>query len=346
MNILMYSPAFYPSVGGLEAVVGILAEGLTRLGCRVKVVTTTPTDDGKTSFSYEVIRSPSMLELLSLTRWSNVFFHHNVSLKGIWPLFLVRRPWVVVHHGWYSRSDGRVGWQDCLKRIAVRLAATNIAVSHAVAEHLPVPCTVIPNPYKEDLFRELPDVGRSGDLVFLGRLVSDKGCALLLEALSLLKSEGLRPQLTIIGSGPEETHLITQARDTGLSDQLFFAGKKGGEELVSMLNQHKVMVIPSRCKEGFGIVALEGIACGCVVIASNGGGLPEAVGPCGTLFPNGDARALADRIAHILSHPSEMAAYRTGAAAHLARHRRSVVVHEYQETIRKLLLTRDGEAGA
>lgn len=346
MNILMYSPAFYPSVGGLEAVVAMLAEEMTRLGCNVKVATTTPTYDAKSSFPFDVIRSPSMTELLSLTRWSDVFFHHNVSLKGIWPLFLVRRPWVVAHHGWYTRSNGTLGWQDRLKRYAVRFATKNIAVSHAVAEHLPVSCAVIPNPYNEDLFRELPDADRCGDLVFLGRLVSDKGCDLLLDALALLRSDGLKPRLTIIGSGPEESHLSAQAKDAGLIDQLCFAGKRTGEELFVLLNQHKIMVVPSRWDEPFGIVALEGIACGCVVIASNGGGLPEAVGPCGALFPNGDARALADSIERMLSHPGDLAVYRSGAAVHLAGHQRSAVARTYHETIRQVLSLRGGEAGA
>ena len=40
------------------------------------------------------------------------------------------------------------------------------------------------------------------------------------------------------------------------------------------------------CGIDFGVVALEGIACGCVIVGSEGGGLEEAIGPCGVTFPN------------------------------------------------------------
>ena len=61
------------------------------------------------------------------------------------------------------------------------------------------------------------------------------------------------------------------------------------------------MIVPSRWAEPFGIVALEGIATGCALVASSGGGLPDAVGPCGLLFPNGDAAALALALKKVLS---------------------------------------------
>ena len=345
MKVLIFSPAFYPNVGGLEAVVAMIAEGLSILDCKVKVVTTTFGSGDDSAFTYEVIRSPSVSELLALVRWCDVFFHHNVSLKGLWPLLFVHRPWVVAHHGWYTRTDGTLGWQDRLKRFAARFAI-NIAVSQAVADHLPVVCTVIPNPYWDDLFRLLPDIKRDRELVFLGRLVSDKGCDLLLEALALLAAQGLRPALTIIGNGPEEERLIAQARSLEIADQIVFAGKKTGEELVKLLNQHTIMIIPSRWNEPFGIVALEGIACGCHVIASSGGGLPEAIGACGVTFPNGDPQTLASRIAEALQHPEKLERCHMNAAIHLARHNRAVVSHAYYDVLSKVVSARSQGAGA
>ena len=61
-----------------------------------------------------IVRRPSLLELLRWTRWCDVFHQANVSLRGLWPLLLVRRPWVVSHHSWYCRSDGRITWKDRL----------------------------------------------------------------------------------------------------------------------------------------------------------------------------------------------------------------------------------------
>ena len=337
MRVLMYSPAFYPGIGGLENFAAMVAEGLTELGCQVTVVAITSGLGDEARFPYTVVRRPGPLHLLRLVQWCDIFFHHNVSLKGIWPLLFIKRPWVVAHHGWYSRSNGAIGWRDLLKRRATRFA-TNIAVSMAVADHLGgVAAAVIPNPYNDALFREIPSISRDRELVFLGRLVSDKGCDLLLESLVMLRQEGLTPHLTIIGTGPEETLLRACVDRLGLERQVSFAGTLAGEELVTRLNHHQLLVTPSRWNEPFGIVALEGIACGCLIVASSGGGLPEAVGPCGLTFSNGDARALADRIADVLRRPERRAVYLAGAPAHLSRHRRAHVARAYHEVLERVL---------
>ncbi len=177
----------------------------------------------------------------------------------------------------------------------------------------------------------MPGVARDKDLVFLGRLVSDKGADLLLDALANLKTRGLAPRLTIIGRGPEEPNLRRQAAELGITDQVEFAGLQTGEDLARALNAHKILVVPSRWQEPFGIVALEGIACGCVVIGSEGGGLKDAIGPCGVTFPNGDVERLADALASLLAHPERLADYRASAASHLARHKKADVARAYLE---------------
>ena len=68
-------------------------------------------------------------------------------------------------------------------------------------------------------------------------------------------------------------------------------------------------------------MALEGIACGCLVIGSRGGGLKEAIGRCGLTFRNGDAGELAGLLAAALADPRRFAASLPGTVAeHLARH--------------------------
>src|SRR5207248_5895588 len=138
--------------------------------------------------------------------------------------------------------------------------------------------------------------------------------ALLLDALKLVTA---KPRLTIVGDGPERAALEKQASQ--LQSQVEFAGAQHGEQLADSLRQHHILVVPSLWQEPFGIVALEGIACGCVVIGSAGGGLSEAIGPCGVTFPNGDARALAKAIARLLADPDECARLRQAAPTHLAR---------------------------
>ena len=329
MKILIYSPLFYPSIGGLETIIESLAHEFLHQGHEVKVISSLIDKDFK-YFPFEVIRQPSLFKISSLVDWCNIFFHGCISLRGIWPLLSKPRPFIATHQTWYRRPSGNVSWQDNLKLMLARFS-TNISVSQAIADHLPVPSHIIPNAYRSDLFRELPNASRNKDLVFLGRLVSDKGVNLLLDALAQLQHFGHVPTLTIIGQGPEELKLRQQVQALALTDQVTFTGPKLGSELVEQLNRHRIMVVPSLWDEPFGIVALEGIACGCVIVASSGGGLKDALGPCGTTFPNGNVQALTETLVHLLSHPKKLASYRTPAADHLARHHPTTVAKAYLE---------------
>ncbi len=329
MKILLASHRFFPEIGGIETMSDLLARKWGALGHEVIVVTQT-LYDGQDEAPYRVVRAPSRRQLLRLTRWCDVFFHNNISLQTAWPLLLVRRPWVVAHRTWIARLDGSLGAQDKIKKLVARRAA-NISISRAVAEHLGTPSTVIGNPYRDELFFEMPAVKRERDLVFLGRLVSDKGVNVLLEAMAELQTRGLAPDLTIIGDGEARAELENQAVKSGL--KVNFVGAKRGAELRELLNQHKIMVVPSLWKEPFGIVALEGIACGCVVVGSEGGGLKDAIGPCGVTFPNGDAQALARALEPLLRDENQLRPYRAAAPAHLANHRSDKVAQEYLSVI-------------
>ena len=331
MRVLLYCPVFHPSVGGLEIHIAQLALGFHEAGHEVTVVAKTP-HEGREPFPFGVVRSPGRRELLRLARRCDVFFQANVSLRGLWPLLFVRRPWVVSHHGWYRRPDRSRAIQDRLKRFLLRWA-TSISVSRAVADDLGTPSVVISNAYRDDLFRVLPDVPRTKELIFLGRLVSDKGMDVLLAALGLLAGRGVRPELAVVGDGPDRPALEAQARRLGLGGQVRFLGSRHGEEVARLLNAHRILVIPSRYDEPFGIVALEGIACGCLVIGSRGGGLKEAIGSCGLTFENGDAAGLAAILETALPDPDRFLPPPELAAEHLALHSSGRMVARYLEVL-------------
>lgn len=327
MRILIASHRFWPSVGGVESVGRMLAGEFSEQGHQVRVVTNTPSSaEGETL--YKVLRRPSPWALLSSVHWCDVYLHNNISLRAAWPLLCISRPWAVTHHTWIRRTHGRIAWQDRLK-LAVARQATSIAISSAVAENLPCPAQIIPDPYDDSVFQLQPDAVRRKDLVFMGRLVSDKGVDLALQALANLRSEGLTPFLTIVGEGPERANLEQFCRDHGLCGQVRFVGVKTGGALATVLNEHRIMVVPSRGQEPFGIGALEGIACGCVVVGAAGGGLKEAMGPCGLTFPNGDVGALSQSIRQLLQNPAMMAACREPTREHLHQHRLVTVARAY-----------------
>jgi glycogen synthase len=325
VRILFCSHQFAPAIGGTETVGKLLAAEFSALGHDVRVVTETPETFAA---NYPIERRASARELLGLARQADVIFHSNISLRYAWPVLLARKPWVVLHHTWLDRAHGSSAATVWLKRNSIRFAQ-NIAISRAMAAALPRGTVVIPNPYDSEAFHLKRGIDRARDLIFVGRLVSDKGADILISACEKLAQTGARPTVTIVGDGPERATLELKARASGAAIE--FAGVKTGGALAELLNTHRIMVVPSRWHEPFGVVALEGIACGCVVVGTAGGGLPEAIGPCGSAVPNGDAAALAAELRRLLDHPAELARYRAGAEAHLKKHEPSVVAARYLE---------------
>lgn len=309
---MLGSHHFFPSTGGIETASNLLAREFVALGHEVRVVTQT---EGNGDFPFGVIRRPGPLELPRQVRWCDIFLQNNISLRTLWPLLFVRRPLFIAHQTWITNPDDSIGWQHRLKRFVLRYA-TSLAISRAVAEQLPGPSIQVGNPYDDKLFKNVPPDPRTRELIFVGRLVSDKGANLLLEAMALLES---KPRLTIAGDGPERATLEKQTAELELQSRVDFIGSQTSEQLAKLLRQHQILVVPSRWREPFGIVALEGIACGCVVVGSAEGGLAEAIGPCGLTFPNGDAQALASALSRLLEDPAECDRLRQNAAAHLAR---------------------------
>lgn len=329
MRVLIGAPAFPPSLGGIERFAEQLATGLAERGDQVTVMTVTPAS-APDEYPFEVLRSPGPLAKLRAFRACDVFFQTNVSLKDLWPLLFCRRPWVVSHHGLYP-TEGLLGILGRLKLLLARRATLPISVSRFVAERVDPGSVVIGNPYRDDLFRVLDGVVRNRDLVFVGRLVSDKGADVLLDAVARLAPRS-RPSLSVVGVGPEEATLRHLVSELGLAGQVEFLGRVEGEDLVRVLNRHRILVVPSIWEEPFGIVALEGLACGCAVVGTSGGGLAEALGPAGVMVPNGDAGALALALEEALTL-ARSPALTDAVAGHLARHRGEVVIGRYRTAL-------------
>lgn len=336
MKILISSHAFAPSIGGIETVGELLANEFVRLGHQVSVLTQTQTTTAEL-FPYPVVRRPSIIQLHRAIAWSDVFWQNNLSLRTLWPVMWFHRPVVITHHGSYCQEPAGF---DLLQRVKHATVNRNVsvAVSRWVAGCFQTPSTMIPDPYDSTIFRLPPETSeRKLDLIFLGRLVSEKGVDLLLQSLGMLKARQLYPRLTIVGEGPERASLEQVAAAVGVPGQVMFVGALRGEALATTLQQHRILVVPSRYDEPFGVVALEGIACGCAVVGSNRGGLPEAIGPCGVTFPNGDAEALTESLARLLLQPNELNELRANAPSHLAKFEVGRIAQEYLAVFQKLL---------
>ena len=314
-------------IGGVENVVMDLAMELSKLGHKVKVLTLTKANSPD-SFPFEVIRQARFIHTVRLIKWGDIVVQTNVSLKGFIPALLARRPLIINHQNEYPSTFNGV-----TKRWVAQKLAINVSCSMYISGAYDS-CQVLLNPYNNQVFKKYTPEIRTKDIVFLGRLVSVKGVDILLRALQLLRKEpNCHLSLTIIGDGPEKLNLLQLVEQLGLQTQVNLIGNKTGDELAGLLNQHKLMVVPSIYEEPFGIVALEGIACGCMVIGSKAGGLPEAIGPCGVTFPMGNASALATLIEKALSEPDWRATHQAHAITHLAVHTRKAIAKRFLEIL-------------
>lgn len=147
-------------------------------------------------------------------------------------------------------------------------------------------------------------------LLFVGRIEPLKGIDTLLEAIAILRRRGQFVCLSVIGGDPDvsqETVSAEMARlqairsQFGLDDLVTFLGKRSQDTLPYYYSAAEAVVVPSHY-ESFGMVALEAMACGTPVVASEVGGLAFLVqsGRTGYTFPVDDANALADSLEALL----------------------------------------------
>jgi N-acetyl-alpha-D-glucosaminyl L-malate synthase BshA len=109
-------------------------------------------------------------------------------------------------------------------------------------------------------------------------------------------------RLLMVGDGPERSSAERLAEELGVHEDVYFLGMQS--EIEEVLNIADLLLLPSQT-ESFGLVALEAMAAGVPVIASNVGGLPEVVedGRTGFLLPVGDVEGMAEVALSILDNP-------------------------------------------
>lgn len=161
---------------------------------------------------------------------------------------------------------------------------------------------VIPNGVDTALYRPSPPRA-DGDpsVLFVGRLVAQKGVDILLRAFGLVRHRLPDARLVVVGDGDQALYLRRLARYLGLMPRVRFAGWQTGPELVRRYGEADVVAVPSRY-EPFGLVALEAMSCARPVVASRVGGLAEIVrdDPTGVLVPPGDHLRLAQAVTGLL----------------------------------------------
>ncbi len=216
------------------------------------------------------------------------------------------------------RCNAAEGWLKSLwvlllafpRRWLCRLAMVNAPISHHVQERLRLPRSQVIYygiPSHADSSRPLSHTSpsRNGScFAYVGRLVTEKGLPLLLEAAERLRMEGRDFRLKFIGDGPERARLESLVAGKGLRDHVNFTGFLARQSCEKAMEDVTALVMPSICEETAGLAAMEQMLRGGLVIAADTGGLGEIVGDAGLKFPVGDVVALTDCLKHALDQPA------------------------------------------
>ncbi len=186
--------------------------------------------------------------------------------------------------------------------------AEDIAVACAGLTGIPVAdIAVIPNPIvdpgMEARASEEVDapwlVERATTILSVGRLVPEKDYVNLLEAFSRV-TRSMEAQLVILGEGTERSRLEAVARKLGIADRVALPGYANNP--LPIMRRADLFVLSSQ-SEGFPVVLVEALFCGCPVVATRCSRAIEEVlrdGALGELVPTGDPDALAEAILHSL----------------------------------------------
>jgi glycosyltransferase involved in cell wall biosynthesis len=151
---------------------------------------------------------------------------------------------------------------------------------------------------------------RSVQILMLGRFAAQKDHPILLHALAGLRAEPWR--LDLAGSGPDQARVEALAAELGLACRIRFLGHR--DEVGRLLRESDMLALISRW-EGLPYSILEAMSCGLPVIASDVGGVSEAVihGETGILVPRGDVDMLRSALAELINDPQRR--HRLGIAA-------------------------------
>jgi len=298
-------------LGGADVVVVGLCRSLAQMGAHVQIfcpsgrpVARLAAAHGIENVSWKThgkVDPVTVVRLARLMRKSRAHVIHThlstASLLGALAAKLAARPSVAHVHGMNSA-------------LCFRYSTVVVAVSEAVKRHL---CAqgldekkvhVVHNGVDITEFRPLDAADRKLRFVrsaeaplfaVLGRLSSEKGQRVALEAMPILLRDYPEARLLIVGEGADSQTLKTTANSLGISKSVEFTGFI--PDVRDMMIASDAVIVPS-LKEGFGLVAIEAMAVARPVVAAAVGGLDEVVvhGETGMIVPPNDPYALAQAL--------------------------------------------------
>lgn len=198
----------------------------------------------------------------------NLFYPGALALKGLKNAVLT---WHEFWGGYWLGYWGPAGIVGKAVERALFSFDRHVAVSwktkfDLIEAGLRKPVAVIPNGVDVERIRSVPPAELESDVIFVGRLIPEKGVGLLLRALVEVKKEIPDVQAIVVGDGPEREKLERLSSILGLKNNVAFTGFfQSHDDVIALMKASKVFVLPSR-REGFGMVVLEAMASSLPVI--------------------------------------------------------------------------------
>jgi len=171
---------------------------------------------------------------------------------------------------WYEYL-GRKGWfGKSIERITAKLPDAHVAVSNRtrtdVAKLGVSDAHLVPNGIDLQAVRGVEATDRNVDVLFVGRFIGEKNADLVIRAVAELHREHPDIQCILVGKGPERDALISLVERLDIEKNVSFTGSlEQHDDVLGLMKAADVLALPSR-REGFGITALEALACGTPVV--------------------------------------------------------------------------------
>ena len=236
-------------------------------------------------------------------------------------LMSARAPTIGTFH---AAADASLGYRvsrpllaSLARRLAIRTAVSEAARA-LIARYHPGDYVITPNGVDVQRFSTAEPLELPGDkkVLFLGRIERRKGLHVLIEAMSRTPAQGAH--LVVAGTGPEERRCRTLARE--LRVEATFLGRLSEADVARAYRAADVYCAPATGRESFGIVLLEAMAAGALIVCSDLLAFRSVAGDAASFAPPNDAPALARAIQEVLARPAKAEQMRRAggdiAAAH------------------------------
>lgn len=333
MNILQTPPRFYPFIGGVENYTYYLSQELVRLGHQVKVICANepPQEKTETIKGIEINRLSyygkiANTNLTPLLPWKLcgiecdlIHTHLPTPWSADWSYisaWVKRKPLVVTYHNdiigegvaaYWARLYNNLSLPQLLKTAdSIIITQPNYLRSSPYLRGYEEKIEIIPNGV--DVNRFSPYKDRKEDTIFFLSLLDKyhkyKGLDYLIKAMVKVKQEISDVRLVVGGTGDLKEYYQKLVREKGLESHVEFVGFIPDEQLSEYYGQSSVFILPSTTskQEGFGIVALEALACETPVITTNIVGVADDLLKTGSgmVIPPKDPDKIAEALIRLL----------------------------------------------